>query len=374
MDGCIFAQKYIKSMTTLHQTFRKLHDPRVERRKKHKLLDIIILSILAVLCGAESYDSIELFGKSNLDFLRQILDLRNGIPSHDTINRVFSILNPRQFERLFMEWANNLKENHILENVIAIDGKTVRGSKDSFHQASPIHLVHAWSVKNNICLGQRKTEAKSNEITAIPALLDLLDINGSILTIDAMGTQVAIAEKIIAKGADYILAVKDNQKTLQEEVAVVCKNSKPVADYTEVNKDHGRIETRRCEVFAKNIMIDDDNRWKLQSIIKITSKREIREKVTIGERYYISSLDTSQPFNQYIRNHWQVENNLHWTLDMVFREDEQRKRYKHAAENFAVIRKIALNLLKKDAGKESLRTKRLKAAWNKEFLIRLLQI
>lgn len=361
-------------MTTLHQTFRKLHDPRVERRKKHKLLDIIILSILAVLCGAESYDSIELFGKSNLDFLRQILDLRNGIPSHDTINRVFSILNPRQFERLFMEWANNLKENHILENVIAIDGKTVRGSKDSFHQASPIHLVHAWSVKNNICLGQRKTEAKSNEITAIPALLDLLDINGSILTIDAMGTQVAIAEKIIAKGADYILAVKDNQKTLQEEVAVVCKNSKPVADYTEVNKDHGRIETRRCEVFAKNIMIDDDNRWKLQSIIKITSKREIREKVTIGERYYISSLDTSQPFNQYIRNHWQVENNLHWTLDMVFREDEQRKRYKHAAENFAVIRKIALNLLKKDAGKESLRTKRLKAAWNKEFLIRLLQI
>ena len=374
MDGCIFAQKYIKSMTTLHQTFRKLHDPRVERRKKHKLLDIIILSILAVLCGAESYDSIELFGKSNLDFLRQILDLRNGIPSHDTINRVFSILNPRQFERLFMEWANNLKENHILENVIAIDGKTVRGSKDSFHQASPIHLVHAWSVKNNICLGQRKTEAKSNEITAIPALLDLLDINGSILTIDAMGTQVAIAEKIIAKGADYILAVKDNQKTLQEEVAVVCKNSKPVADYTEVNKDHGRIETRRCEVFAKNIMIDDDNRWKLQSIIKITSKREIREKVTIGERYYISSLDTSQPFNQYIRNHWQVENNLHWTLDMVFREDEQRKRYKHAAENFAVIRKIALNLLKKDAGKESLRSKRLKAAWNKEFLIRLLQI
>jgi len=199
-------------MTSLHQTFSKLHDPRINRRKKHKLLDIIVLSILAVLCGAESWDSIELFGKTNLAFLKQILSLKNGIPSHDTINRVFSILNSRSFERLFIEWSNNLKDSDSLNNVIAIDGKTVRGSKDSFHGSSPIHLVHAWCVKNNLCLGQRKTATKSNEITAIPELLDLLEIKGSIITIDAMGTQTAIAKKIIEKEADYILAVKITKK------------------------------------------------------------------------------------------------------------------------------------------------------------------
>jgi predicted transposase YbfD/YdcC len=191
-------------MTSLHRTFRKLRDPRINRKKQHQLIDIIVLSILAVLCGAESWDSIELYGKENLAFLKQILELKNGIPSHDTINRVFAALNPRAFERLFMEWANNLKDSGILKTVIAIDGKTVRGSKDSFHGTSPIHCVHAWSVENNICLGQRKTEAKSNEITAIPELLDLLDVAGSIITIDAMGTQTAIAEKITDKGADYI--------------------------------------------------------------------------------------------------------------------------------------------------------------------------
>jgi predicted transposase YbfD/YdcC len=360
-------------MTTLHQTFKKLHDPRIDRKKKHKLLDIIILSILAVLSGAESWDSIELFGKTNLAFLKQILALANGIPSHDTINRVFSMLNPKHFERLFIEWVNNLKDNGILENVIAIDGKTVRGSKDSFHGTSPIHLVHAWSVENNICLGQIKTAAKSNEITAIPEILDLLEIKGSIITIDAMGTQRAIAEKIIKKEADYILSVKDNQKRLREEVESTCNRYRPVADYTEVEKGHGRIETRRCQVFEKGLIVDFDKRWQgLQSVVKIISTREIGEKITTEERYYISSLDAKQPFNQYIRSHWRVENSLHWTLDMVFREDEQRKRTKHAAENFAVIRKIALNLLKKDTGKESLRSKRLKAAWNKEFLMQLL--
>jgi len=369
----VFLQKQI-IMTSLHQTFRQLRDPRIDRKKKHLLLDIIILSIIAVLCGAESYDSIELFGNTNYAFLKQILKLPNGIPSHDTINRVFSMLNPRQFERLFIQWSNNLKENGSLEKVIAIDGKTIRGSKDTFHNTSPIHLVHAWSVENNICLGQLKTADKSNEITAIPELLDLLDIKGSIITIDAMGTQTAIAKKIIQKEADYILAVKDNQKTLREEVESTCNRSKPVSDYSDTEKGHGRIETRRCQVFEKGLIVDFEGRWeKLQSIIKITSTREIRNKVTTEERYYISSLDTKQPFNTYIRNHWGVENSLHWTLDMVFREDEQRKRKKRAAENFAVVRKIALNILKKDNGKESLRSKRLKAAWNKEFLIKIIQ-
>ena len=246
-------------MTSLHQTFRQLHDPRINSKKKHLLLDIIILSILAVLCGAESYDSIELFGKTNYAFLKQLLKLPHGIPSHDTRNRVFSILNSSQFERLFIQWSSKLKKEGAFEQVIAIDGKTVRGLKNTFHNTSPIHSVHAWSVENNMCLGQLKTETKSNEITAIPEILDLLEIKGSIITIDAMGTQKAIAEKIIEKEAHYILAVKDNQKALHEEVQAACKHYNPIADVSETDKGHGRIETRRCQVFEKGIMVDDEN-------------------------------------------------------------------------------------------------------------------
>src|SRR5690554_5070273 len=324
-------------MTSLHRTFGQLSDPRLNRKKQHLLIDIVILSVLAVLSGAESWDSIELFGKTNHVFLKQFLKLPNGIPSHDTINR---------------------------------------GSKDSFHGKSPIHLVHAWSVENNLCLGQWKTDAKSNEIMAIPELLDLLDIKGSIITIDAMGTQTTICEKIIEKEADYILAVKDNQKSLREEVeAACCNSSRAVSDMTEMDKGHGRIETRRCEVFEKGFVDDLEKRWVgLQTIIKITATREMKEKTTREERYYISSLDTGQPFNKYIRYHWGVENSLHWVLDMVFREDEQRKRNKLAAENFAIVRKISLNLLKKDTKtKASLVSKRLRAGWDKKYLISLLK-
>jgi predicted transposase YbfD/YdcC len=336
-------------------------------------MDIIILSVLGVLSGAESYDSIELFGKENLAFLKQFLELKNGIPSHDTINRVFQALNPGQFERYFISWSQGLKDSGILERVIAIDGKTIRGSKDSFHHRSPLHSVHAWSVENGICLGQMECGEKTNEITVIPKLLDLLDIKGNIITIDAMGTQRAIAEKIVKNGGDYILAVKSNQGSLGEEVQTTCKQNRPVLESCVVEKGHGRLETRRCEVFEKGFIVDFENRWeKLNSVIKITSIREFGDKTETQERFYISSLGTESDFNKYIRDHWAVENNLHWTLDMVFREDEQRKRANHAAKNFAIVRKIALNLLKKDKGKESLRSKRLKAAWNKEFLIKLL--
>jgi predicted transposase YbfD/YdcC len=337
-------------------------------------LDIIVLSILSVLSGAESYDSIELFGKQNFSFLKQFLALKNGIPSHDTINRVFQMLNPLPFERCFISWAKGLKEEGILERVIAIDGKTVRGSKDSFHHRSPLHSVHAWSVENGICLGQMECGEKTNEITTIPKILDLLDIKGSIITIDAMGTQTAIANKIVEKEGDYILAVKGNQGSLEEEVHTTCKYNRPVLDTCVVEKGHGRIETRRCEVFEKGLIVDFENRWKkLTSVIKITSIREFANKTETQERFYISSLSANNDFNKYIRNHWAVENNLHWTLDMTFREDEQRKRANHAAANFAIVRKIALNLLKKDRGKESLRSKRLKAAWNKDFLIEILK-
>ena len=363
------------TQTSIHQSFSNLQDPRIDRCKKHSLLDIIILSILAVLSGAESYDSIELFGKENLTFLKQFLELKNGIPSHDTINRLFASLNPCPFERCFISWAQGLKNDGILERVIAIDGKTVRGSKDSFHHRSPLHSVHAWSVEQGICLGQLACGEKNNEITIIPQMLDLLNIKGSIVTIDAMGTQTAIARKIIEHGGNYILAVKGNQGSLEDEVHATCKRYAAVSDSCEVEKGHGRIETRRCEVFEKGLIVDADRWENLSTIIKITSVREFFSgKTERQERFYISSLKADNDFNRHIRSHWGVENNLHWVLDMTFREDEQRKRANHAAANFAIVRKIGLNLLKKDTGKESLRSKRLRAAWNKDFLISLLKM
>jgi predicted transposase YbfD/YdcC len=347
----------------------------MNRCKQHALLDIIILSVLAVLCGAESYDSIHLFGKVNIDFLKQFLVLKNGIPSHDTINRVFQMLNPRQFERCFISWAKGLQEEGVKERVISIDGKTSRGSKDTFHHKSPLHSVHTWSVENGLCLGQLECGEKTNEITVIPQILDLLNIKGSIITIDAMGTQKTIAEKIVKNGGDYILAVKGNQGSLEEEVHTTCKRNRPVAESCTIEKSHGRIETRRCEVFEKGLIADADNLWeKLTTVIKITSTRELSNKTEIQERFYISSLDIKNDFNKHIRDHWSVENKLHWTLDMTFREDKKRKRAKHAASNFAIVRKIGLNLLKKNSGTESLRSKRLKAAWNKDFLIHLIKI
>ena len=362
--------------TSFHQAFSRLRDPRIARCKKHSLLDIIVLSILGVLSGAESYDSIELFGKENFDFLKQFLALKNGIPSHDTINRVFQALNPQQFERCFITWVQGIKEDGIIERVIAIDGKTVRGSKDSFHHHSPLHSVHAWSVENNLCLGQMRCGEKTNEITVIPNLLEMLDIKGSIITIDAMGTQTAIARKIIDNGGDYILSVKGNQGSLEEEVEATCKRYVPVFDQCEVEKGHGRIETRRCEVFEKGLIVDEERWANLSTVVKITATREILStgKTETQERFYISSLKTDNDFNRYIRSHWEVENKLHWVLDMTFREDEQRKRANHAAANFAIVRKIGLNLLKKDPGKGSLRTKRLRAAWNKEYLISLFKM
>jgi predicted transposase YbfD/YdcC len=360
--------------TSLHTAFEKLRDPRIDRQKLHNLLDIIILSILAVLCGANGYEEIADYGKTNIAFLKQFLELKNGIPSHDTIRRVFILLKPQSFERCFAAWAQGLKDENIIERVIAFDGKTSRRTKDNFKHKSPLHSVHAWSVENGICLGQIACAEKSNEITAIPQLLDLLDIKDCIITIDAMGTQRAIAEKIIEKGGDYILAVKGNQGGLEEEVKATCKLMRSVSDTITIEKDHGRIETRRCEVFKKGEIVDFENVWKgVQSVVKITATRELPNKTETSERYYISSLSSdNKNFNKYIRDHWGVENSLHWVLDMVFREDEQRKREGHSAKNFAIIRKIVLDLLKKHPEKISIQRKRLKAAWNKEFLMDLL--
>jgi predicted transposase YbfD/YdcC len=362
--------------TSLHQSFACLPDPRIKRNKKHLLSDIVILTILGVICGAESWDSIELFGNTKNDLLKTILKLPNGIPSHDTINRVFSMLKPDKFEELFVKWTNTLKDKNIKADVIAIDGKTVRGSKDTYHDKSPIHLVSAWANKNQMVLGQFKTDGKSNEITAIPKLLEMLDIEGCIVTIDAMGTQTAIAKDIIDKKADYVLALKDNQKELREEVESIFRVQQPESNHCVTEKGHGRIETRKCDVISTLDFLEGREKWKnLSSIIRITSERTIREKTVAETRYYISSLNVdAESINSHIRMHWGVENSLHWTLDMTFGEDQQRKREGAAAQNFALIQKIALNLLKKDKSKGSLKSKRLRAGWDNKFLFDVLKI
>jgi len=361
---------------SLHTYFESFPDHRLNRNKKHLLSDIIILSVLAVLSGAESWDSIEAFGKAKAGFLQTILKLPNGIPSHDTINRVFSGIRPKLFEMMFVQWTHTLKKEGINKEVVSIDGKCVKGSKDSFHEKSPIHMVSAWAADNQMVLGQLKVDEKSNEITAIPLLLDLLDIDGSIITIDAMGTQTRIAEKIIENGADYILSLKGNQKELLEQVESRFTHQRPETVDQQTEKGHGRIETRRCEVITNLEYVDNRTDWKnMQSIIKITSLRDTGKKQETETRYYISSLgEHAKDFNTYIRQHWGIENKLHWTLDVVFDEDRQRKRDRNAAQNFSFIRKIALNILKKDKCKSSLVTKRLKAGWDQKYLVNLLKV
>lgn len=253
--------------TSLHQYFDNIPDYRVARNKKHLLSDIIILSILAVLCGAESWDSIETFGKTKIKFLETFLKLPNGIPSHDTINRVFSNVRPKLFEELFVKWVDGLKGESIKKEVISIDGKCIRGSKDSFHKQNPIHMVSAWTSENELVLGQLKVDEKSNEITAIPELLKLVDIEGSIISIDAIGTQTSIAEEIIKNDADYILAVKENQQELLDQIQGRFNHQSPCSTDTTIEKGHGRIETRECEVITKLDFIDNRVFWKGMDVL-----------------------------------------------------------------------------------------------------------
>lgn len=363
--------------TKLHEYFRQIPDPRINRNKKHLLLDIILLSVLAVICGAESWDSIEMFGKSKIDFLRRFLRLPNGIPSHDTINRVFTMLRPEKFEQLFIQWVDSLRIKGISNEVVAIDGKTSRGSKDSFHDRSPIHIVSAWANSNQLVLGQRKIDTKSNEITAIPLLLEMLNLEGCIVTIDAMGTQKDIAKTIVNQKANYILALKGNQGGLKDGVEHLFYRQIADSENTIIEKGHGRIETRHCQVISNLTFMDEKEQWEnLNSLIRVNAQRDINGKVTNETRLYISSIkDNAENFNSFIRQHWGIENSLHWVLDVTFNEDHQRKRNGMAAQNFALVQKIALNLLKsEESNKASLKNKRLKAAWDNDFLLKILKI
>lgn len=361
--------------SNLLEHFKNIKDPRIDRKKQHYLQDILSLVVIGIICGADSWNAIEEFGNAKKEFLSKFLKLPNGIPYHDTINRVFCLIQPTKFEKAFMSWVSSLKNTAISKEVIAIDGKTARGSKDSFHNLKAIHLVSAWACSNQLVLGQLKVDDKSNEITAIPILLNLLDIENSIITIDAMGTQTDIASKIIENKADYILALKENQGNLQEEVESIFRVQKIEDQDDDIEKNRGRIESRTCQVIRNLEFLKGKEKWEgLKSIIKIISVREIGDKKTTETRLYISSLDASaENLNKYIRQHWGIENSLHWTLDMTFNEDKQRKRNKNAAQNFALAQKIALNLLKKEAySKMSIKTKRLKAAWDNNYLLKIL--
>ena len=359
--------------------FGSIEDPRSHINQLHNLVDILLIGIISVICGAETWKQMIEFAASKEEFLRKFLHLPNGIPSEDTINRVFSSIDSSQFETSFIAWVNTISTLS-KGQVIAIDGKTLRGAK-SKGKKSPVHMVSAWANQNNLVLGQVKVDEKSNEITAIPELLDTLLIEGNIITIDAMGTQTSIANKIIENGADYILAVKENQEELLEEIKDEFRFSKDIEISTDIDFGHGRIETRKCSVISEFQFIENiDNKWNsLNQIIKIESIREFKnsdKEIEIATRYYISSLHDSSVNHQHnIRSHWGVENKLHWTLDVAFSEDASRKRSKNAAQNYSILLKIALNLLRNEKSeKQGIAGKRLKAGWNERYLLKVLNI
>lgn len=370
-------------MPTLLDAFDELEDPRMERTRLHSLRDIIVLSILAVICGADGFVQIEEFGKAKEPWLRGILDLPNGIPSHDTIGRVFARLDPEAFASCFMAWVGTVAER-IKAEVVAIDGKTARRSMDGAAGRGPIHLVNAWATENRLVLGQVRTADKSNEITAIPELLRALDLSGCIVTIDAMGCQKSIAADIIEQDADYLLALKDNHPTLHQEVqgffhdGVLTEFDGIEHDvHIEADAAHDRDEVRRVWTTSDLDWLPEAADWAgMKSLVCVEATRTILGKpTTTNRRYYLSSIEglKAQAGARAVRAHWGVENQLHWVLDVAFREDDARARMGHAAENLATLRKIALNLLKQEtSSKRGIKTKRLRAGWDHRYLLKIL--
>ena len=377
---------------SLFEHFQNLQDPRVNRTKRHDLLDVMIISVCTLLCGGETYNDMEDFGEAKEDWFKTFLKLPNGIPSHDTFNRVFAALDPNKFLDCFLEWTQAMREV-VDKEIVALDGKALRSALNKDDQLK--YVVSAWAESNNMVLGQIKVADKSNEITAIPKLLRVLELSGCIVTIDAMGCQKKIAKEVIEADADYVFSLKGNQETVHREVQSfmdACiddskanqlpRNEKLKLDQhfrhcETVDGDHGRIEIRRYYQSDDLAWFEDLDKWEgLRSVGVVESVREIGDEVTTERRYFLSSLPLDvETMARAIRGHWGIENKLHWVLDVCFREDYSRVRSGHAAENLASLRRLALNLLKKEKTKKrGIKGKQLNASWNHAYLLKLLGI
>jgi predicted transposase YbfD/YdcC len=345
----------------------------------HVLQDIIVMALCAVIAGAQDWQEIETFARKRRDWLKRFLKLPNGIPSHDTFERVFNRLKPQAFQACFRQWVQALQETLHIKHV-AIDGKTLRGSGSA--QLGPLHLVSAWATAQHLTLGQVAVDAKSNEITAIPALLDLLELHGALVTIDAMGCQKAIAQKIVNQGADYILTVKDNQEHLLEDIQQSLTQALD-SDFAGLQHDtyethergHGREEARYYTVLHHVDGLRHKDDWpKLTTIGMCYSERTVKGKTTTEVRYFIGSRNMSaKTYGRVLRNHWRIENSLHWKLDVVFQEDHNRVSKRNAAENLALLRRLTVSLLQAHPAKLSTAKKRFAAALDPDFLEEILR-
>ena len=359
----------------INEHFSTLEDPRIDRNKRHELMDIIILVVCAITAGASGWEAIEEFGNEKLDWLRKFAPFVNGVPSHDCIANVVSRLSPKGFQACFRSWTEAVSKA-TKDEVIAVDGKTARGSRDRKRARKALHMVSAWANTNRLVLAQEVTEEKSNEITAIPKLLELLELKGCIVTIDAMGCQHAIAEQIIVQGGDYVLGLKGNQSTLREgvedffRVALASDFARVEYDYTEeVDKDHGRLEVRRYWITEDLCTLPDTSQWTgLRSIGMVERRCLIGETETIERRWFINSIHAdAKRFAHAVRGHWGVENGLHWRLDVVFGEDASRIRKGNAPAIMTSIRHLCMNLFEQEPSSLRLSKKRRKAAWNDNY-------
>jgi len=361
---------------TIQHHFRKLKDPRINRRKLHLLLDILVIALCAVLCGAKDWQQIETFGKQREAWLRRFLKLPNGIPSHDTFERVFDRIDPQAFHRCFQDWVAAIAESLKIKHV-AIDGKTMRGSASN--KLGALHLVSAWATEHHLCLGQVATAEKSNEITAIPELLELLELHGAIVTIDAMGCQKTIASKVLERGGHYVLIAKDNQPTLRAEIETTIGEAL-ATDFQSVQFDqhttteergHGRVERRHCTILTDPKGMSCQSEWEGMRVIGMyVRERQVGTQTpTIERAYFIGDKTMSaKSYLRVLRDHWGIENNLHWQLDVTFAEDDNQVSKRSGAENLALLRKLALMMLKRHPSKQSLACKQWNAALNPEFL------